>query len=142
MIKLILTAIAPTLDWSPLTATDETLFQIGSISKTVTATAMMCLVDAVKLDLDERVKTYLPDFRVNDESVSKAVTVKHLITHVSGWVGDDFTDTGSNDSSLADYVAQMAELDQLVEMDYALSYNNAAFAAAGRIIEVITGTTF
>ncbi len=127
---------------NPLTVTDETLFQIGSISKTVTATAMMCLVDAGKLDLDERVQTYLPDFRVKDEAVSKAVTVKHLITHVSGWVGDVFTDTGSNDSSLAVYVAQMTEHDQLADMDYALSYNNAAFAVAGRIIEVITGKTF
>lgn len=127
---------------NPLTVTDETLFQIGSISKTVTATVMMCLVDAGKLDLDERVQTYLPDFRVKNEIVSKSVTVKHLITHVSGWVGDVFTDTGSNDSSLAEYVEQMAELQQLADMDYALSYNNAAFAVAGRIVEVITGKTF
>jgi CubicO group peptidase (beta-lactamase class C family) len=127
---------------NPLTVTDDTLFQIGSISKTVTATAMMCLVDAGQIDLDERVQTYLPDFHVQDEAVSKSVTVKHLITHVSGWVGDVFTDTGSNDSSLAEYVAQMAELTQLADMDYALSYNNAAFAVAGRIIEVITGKTF
>lgn len=126
----------------PLTVTDETLFQIGSISKTVTATVMMCLVDAGKLDLNEKVQTYLPEFRVKSDSVSSSVTVKHLITHVSGWIGDVFTDTGSNDDSLAEFVAQMAELDQLADMDYTFSYNNAAFAVAGRIVEILTGKTF
>ena len=46
----------------PLDVTDETLFQIGSITKTFTGTAIMRLVEMGKIDLDATVRTYLPDF--------------------------------------------------------------------------------
>ena len=51
---------------NPLPVTDETLFQIGSITKTVTATAMMRLVERGKLELKAKVREHLPEFRVRD----------------------------------------------------------------------------
>ena len=127
---------------NPLPVTDETIFQIGSISKTVTATMMMRLVEQGKLDLDERVRSYLPQFRVRDEDVSQRVRVRHLLTHVAGWTGDVFTDTGKNDGAMQQYVDGMAGFEQLAPLDFTFSYNNAAFAVAGRIIEVLTGMTY
>lgn len=127
---------------NPLDVTDETLFQIGSITKTYTATAIMRLVEQGKLDLNARVRQYLPDFKVLDDSVADKVTVKHLVTHSAGWVGDVFTDTGSNDDSMKLYVEQMAELEQLAPPDTVFSYNNAAFAVAGHLIETVTGKTY
>jgi CubicO group peptidase (beta-lactamase class C family) len=127
---------------NPLDTNDETLFQIGSTTKTYTATAMMRLIEDGKLDLDAPIQQYLPDFRVKDEGVSKRVTVKHLITHSAGWSGDVFTDTGTNDDSLAEYVRQMAELPQLAPPDRVFSYNNSAFCTAGRVIEVVTGKVY
>ena len=52
----------------PLPVTPETLFQIGSITKTVTATAVMRLVEAGQLSLDAPVRTYVPSFAVGVES--------------------------------------------------------------------------
>ena len=127
---------------NPLPVTDETIFQIGSISKTFTATMMMRLVEQGKLDLDERVRSYLPQFRVRDEDVSQRVAVRHLLTHVAGWTGDVFTDTGNNDEAMRQYVEGMAEFEQLAPLDFTFSYNNAAFAVAGRIIEALTGMTY
>lgn len=126
----------------PLPVTDETVGQIGSITKTVTSTVMMQLVEQGKLDLDATVQTYLPDFRVQNEDVSRQVTVRHLITHSSGWVGDVFIDTGINDDALQKYVDKMADLQQLAPMDTAISYNNSAFCVAGLVIEAVTGKTF
>ena len=54
----------------PLEVTDETLFQIGSISKTYTGTAIMRLVEMGKLDIDATVQSYIPNFKVADESVA------------------------------------------------------------------------
>ena len=127
---------------NPLAVTDETLFQIGSATKTVTATAMMRLVEEGKLDLDAPLQQYLPEFRVQDETISKTVKVKHLITHSAGWSGDVFVDTGTNDDSLTKYVNQMAELPQVTPLDYAFSYNNSAFSTAGRVIEVVTDKVY
>lgn len=127
---------------NPLQMNAETLAQIGSTTKTVTATAMMCLVEQGKLDLDAPIRQYLPDFKVKDEGVAAKVTVKHLITHSAGWIGDVFTDTGDGDDALAEYVRLMENTEQLAPPDRTFSYNNAAFCIAGRIIEVVTGLVY
>ena len=127
---------------NPLPVNEQTIFQIGSITKTVTATLMMRLVEQGKLDLDAPVRKYLPDFKVKDETVSETITVRHLITHSAGWVGDVFTDTGMSDDALPKYIAAMADLEQLAPPDTAISYNNAAFCVAGGVIEAVTGQKF
>jgi len=127
---------------NPLPVTASTLFQIGSITKTFTATAIMRLVEQGKLDLTARVRAYLPDFRVQDEQASASATVHHLLTHTGGWAGDFFHGTGQGDDALARYVADMATLPQLAPIGSQWSYNNAGFAVAGRLIERVTGRPF
>jgi CubicO group peptidase (beta-lactamase class C family) len=124
---------------NPLPVDANTLFQIGSISKTVTATAIARLVEKGKLSLDAPVRTYLPSFRLTDESVAAQVTVRHALTHTAGWLGDYFGDTGPGDDALARMMDRMVELPQLTPLGEVWSYNNAAFYVAGRVVEVVTG---
>lgn len=126
----------------PLPVTPDTLFQIGSITKTYTATAVMRLVEQGTLSLDEPVRTYVPDFRVADEDTSARVTLRHLLTHTSGWSGDLFTDMSFGDDALARYVAAMAELQQETPLGAFVSYNNAAVTLAGHVIAKVTGKTY
>jgi len=126
----------------PLPVTDETIFQIGSITKTVTATAMMRLVERGALDLQAPVRHYLPGFSVADNNASEQVTVWHLLTHMAGWTGDVFTDTGGGDDAAEKYVDGMADFEQLAPLGTHFSYNNAGFCVAGRIIEALTGATY
>ncbi|MGC9335056.1 MAG: serine hydrolase domain-containing protein, partial [Anaerolineae bacterium] len=126
----------------PLPVTDDTLFQIGSITKTFLATAVMRLVELGRLALDEPVRTHMPDLKLKDEAVAARVTMRHLLTHTSGWVGDYFDDFGLCDDALAAIVANMADLEQLTPLGEVYSYNNAGFYLAGRVIEVLTGTSF
>ena len=126
----------------PLPVTDETIFQIGSITKTVTATVMMRLVERGELDLHAPVRKYLPDFRVADDDAAKRVTCWHLLTHMAGWTGDVFTDTGGGDDAAEKYVEGMADFAQLAPLGSHFSYNNAAFCVAGRIIEVVTDDAY
>ncbi len=127
---------------NPLDVTDETLFQIGSITKTFTATALMRLVEQGKLDLAAPVRRYIPRFQVADESVAAALTLRHLVTHSAGWDGDVFTDTGPNDDALALYVEKLAGVEQLAPPDTLFSYNNAAFNVAGYLVQIATGQTY
>lgn len=60
--------------------TPETVFEIGSVSKQMTAAGVMLLVQDGKVDLDERISTYLP----NTPDAWRDVTVRHLLTHTSG----------------------------------------------------------
>src|SRR5262249_43460005 len=85
-------------------ATNDSLFQIGSISKVWTATIVMQLVDEGLIDLDAPIVNVLPELRLSDPDVTKQVTMRHLLTHTSGIDGDVFTDTGSGDDCLEKYV--------------------------------------
>jgi CubicO group peptidase (beta-lactamase class C family) len=127
---------------NPLEVNEKTLFQVGSTSKTYTATALMILAEQGKVDLQERVRTYLPEFKLKDESVAAEVRVINLLNHTGGWVGDIFEDTGNGDDALAVYVEKLVDVDQMAPLGSLASYNNAAFNVAGRIIEKVTGKTF
>jgi CubicO group peptidase (beta-lactamase class C family) len=126
----------------PLPVDDETLFQIGSITKTFTGTLLMRLVESGKVELDEPVRTYLTDLRLADEDVARRVTLRHLLTHTGGWEGDYFDDFGPGDDALARMVAAVAELPQVTPLGEIWSYNNAGFYLAGRVAEVVTGKSF
>ncbi|MGW2939832.1 serine hydrolase domain-containing protein [Streptomyces sp. NPDC001156] len=120
-------------------ATTDSLFQIGSITKTLTTTLVMQLVDEGLLDLDEPVVKALPKFKVADPDVTASVTMRHLLTHTSGIQGDVFADVGRGDDVLERFVARLAELGQSHPIGATQSYCNTGFAVAGRVIEVLTG---
>ena len=126
---------------NPLEVGERTLFQIGSITKTFTGTLIMMLAEEGKIGLDEPVRSYIPDFCVADPEASEGATIRHLLTHTGGWSGDYFEDTGGEDA-LGRYVRGMADLEQLAPLGFGFSYNNAGFAVAGGIIEIVTGKRY
>ncbi|MCC6187725.1 MAG: beta-lactamase family protein [Anaerolineales bacterium] len=71
------------LDNGLLVDPEQTLFGIGSVTKLFTWTAVMQLVEQGKLDLDADINTYL-DFRIPD-TYPEPITLKHLLTHTSGF---------------------------------------------------------
>jgi CubicO group peptidase (beta-lactamase class C family) len=127
---------------NPLPVDPDTIFQIGSITKTVTATAIMVLSERGMLDPDEPVRHYLPDLRLADEEVTRKVTIAHLLTHVGGWVGDVLEDTGCGDDALEKIVKRLADAPQLTPLGEVWSYNNSGFYVAGRVVEVVSGKAF
>jgi CubicO group peptidase (beta-lactamase class C family) len=126
----------------PLPVDGDTVFRIGSTTKTFTGTAIMRLVDQGDVDLDAPVRRYIPDFAVADPAASAAVTVRQLLNHTSGWLGDDIQDFGPGDDAVARYVTAMTRLPQLTPPSAVFAYNNAGLVVAGRIIEVVTGSTY
>lgn len=122
--------------------TPDALFLPGSIGKLYTATLVMMLVDEGKLDLDNSIRTYLPDFRVQDDRAADIVTLRNLLTHTSGFDGDHFVDTGRGDDALAVYVAGCKDLPQIADPGKIWSYSNSGYAILGRVVEVATGEAF
>jgi CubicO group peptidase (beta-lactamase class C family) len=120
-------------------ATADSVFQIGSITKTWTATLVMQLADEELLDLDATVVTYLPDFGLADGEAARTMTVRQLLCHKAGFEGDIFTDTGTNDDCVQKYVETLQTDPQLFPPGEMFSYNNAGYCVLGRIIEVLRG---
>ncbi|HEV2591104.1 MAG TPA: serine hydrolase domain-containing protein [Gaiellaceae bacterium] len=127
---------------NPLEVTPDTLFQIGSVSKTFTGTVAMYLVADGLLDLDRPVREYVPDLELRDADAAARATTRHLLSHTGGWVGDYFDDTGWGDDAVARYVGRMRTLPQQTPVGELWAYNNAGFALAGRVIEVVAGKRF
>ena len=126
---------------NPQPVTADTVFALASITKTVVATAIMRLVEQGKLDLEAPVRKYLPDFRVQDEAMSRDVAVWHLLTHTPGWEGQ-LTSEDRGALTLANFLdTNMRELTPLAAPGEIWSYNNAGFNVAGRLIEVASGQT-
>jgi CubicO group peptidase (beta-lactamase class C family) len=121
----------------------DTLFLIASLTKTLTATAVMRLIERGLLALDRPIRTYLPDLRLADASVAERLTLRHLLTHTGGWQElDRNIDTGPGDDALARLVERMADQPQVRPLGATWSYSNNGFSLIGRVIEVVTGQTY
>src|SRR3989475_6633097 len=127
---------------NPLPVDRHTLYLLGSVTKTYTATALMCLVAEGRVELDAPVRRYVPELRLSDEQAAAQVTVLNLLNHTAGLDWALIVDTGEGDDALATYVAKMAELDVIAPPGVRASYGQAGYNLAGRIIEKVTGGTY
>jgi CubicO group peptidase (beta-lactamase class C family) len=127
---------------NPLPVDAATLFQFGSTGKTYTATAMLRLVELGMIDLDAPVRKYLPELRLQDETVAEKVTVLQLFNHTAGWSGDVMDDTGDGDDALTKYVEGMANIAQVTPLGATVSYNNASLSLAGHVIARTMESTY
>ncbi|MGW2226676.1 serine hydrolase domain-containing protein [Streptomyces formicae] len=122
--------------------TTDSVFQSGSIAKIYTATLIMRLADEGQLDLDAPVKELLPEFETADAEATRTITTRQLLSHTSGLTCDFTYDAGRGDDCLARYV----EAAEGVAMDCApgtaISYSSLGYNVLGRIVEVLTGTTW
>lgn len=127
---------------NPLPVDRDTLYVLGSVTKTYTATALMRLVAEGRVELDAKVARYVPELRLAEERTAAEITVLNLLNHTSGLGWGMIVDTGEGDDALAAYVAKMAELDQISPPGARASYSQAGYNLAGRIIEKVTGLTY
>jgi CubicO group peptidase (beta-lactamase class C family) len=121
----------------PRPVTDDTVFELASLSKTFNATAVMALVQQGKLDLDAPVRRVLPKFRVEDEQASATVTLRNLLTQTVGWEARYNVEEGQG--ALGRWVPTMGDMIQLAPPGRVWSYNNPAAGLAGHMVEVVTG---
>ena len=69
---------------NPLPVDQDTLFVLGSVTKTYTATALMRLVAEGRVELDAPLRRYVPELKLADEQTATQVTVLNLLNHTSG----------------------------------------------------------
>lgn len=126
----------------PEPITPDTLFQVGSIAKSLTALLVQQLIHEQRLALDAPVTNYLPGLDLADSNVTPKLTCRHLLAHLGGFEGDFFEDTGNESDAHARFVAVLREAPQLVPFDWLFSYSNAGYAVLGRVVEVLRGIPY
>ncbi|MCB9952108.1 MAG: beta-lactamase family protein [Planctomycetaceae bacterium] len=133
----------------------DSMFWIASQSKPITATALMMLVDEGKVNVNDPVEKYLPEFAGQMVVVEKdenhvllrkpvhPITVKNILSHTSGLPFRSAIEVPTLDRfPLADRVRSYAMTPLDFEPDSKYQYSNAGINTAARIIEVVTGQSF
>lgn len=112
--------------------TGDTLFQIGSISKSFTDVALLQLMEQGRLDIHAPVKEYLPWFDI--KSKYPPITLHHLMTHTAGIpIGSDSTVAAESE------VWCLRDIEASAPPGEFFHYSNAGYKALGLVLEAVTG---
>jgi CubicO group peptidase (beta-lactamase class C family) len=117
------------------------LFEIGSITKTMTALLVLQHVQTGDIELEDPIGVHLPEFQIAVKEATQHITIRQLLTHTSGLdCGDDFTDTGNGDDCLERYVTEvLSGIGLLHDPGARWSYCNGGYSVLGRLVEVLDG---
>ncbi|PFF10186.1 penicillin-binding protein [Bacillus cereus] len=126
--------------------TSKTPFAIGSISKSLTALAIVKLIEDKKIKLEDPVQRYLPWFKLKDSQISSTITIQHLLTHTSGistYEGLLLSDKQSKSSTaLKENVMKLSNVKVTAPPSEKYQYSNANYMVLGALIEEVTNDTY
>jgi CubicO group peptidase (beta-lactamase class C family) len=122
----------------------EAVFEWGSCTKLLVWTSVMQLVEQGKIDLNEDIKTYLPNKFFKRLKYDTPITMLNLMNHNAGWqetITDLFLEDRSDIKELEDALRYI-EPEQVHEPGKVTAYSNWGTALAGFIVERVSGETF
>lgn len=128
-------------DGVPITI--RTPMQIGSVSKSFAALAIIQLVEAEKVKLDDSIDKYLTEFT---DTTAGAITLRQALSHTSGYStiqgNHTQTDMSTDDQALARRVRDLSLVTPEQQPDQVFMYSNANYQIIGRIVEVVSGLAY
>ncbi len=121
----------------------DTIFWIASMTKPITATAVLMLQDEGKLSVDDPVEKHLPEFKDLKTADGKParVTIRHLLTHTSG-MGEITPDEARGIKTLAGVIPLYVAKPVTFEPGTKWTYCQSGINTAARIVEVVSGVPF
>lgn len=127
--------------------TSDTVFNIGSITKTVAATAVMLAVQDGLVELDTPINAYLPEFTVNsrwEDHPERRITLRHLLNHTAGFtheapVGNNFNPASP---SWDDHLASISDTWLKFPVGDRYAYSNLGIETASHIVQEVAGLPF
>ncbi|HLK90378.1 MAG TPA: serine hydrolase domain-containing protein [Polyangia bacterium] len=123
----------------------ETLFRVGSMTKALTATALLGLVQAGTVDLDATLLSVVPDVAIDDAGNLGALTIRQLLSHQSGLFDYGVVDGPADDASLSQFLTSPAFAANEYFMDPPgtfYNYANPNFSLAGLALERAGGVSY
>ncbi len=116
----------------------KTLFACASTTKAMTATLMGMLVDEGKIDWNDPVVNYLPEFQLYDPFVTREIKIRDLFIHDTGLGNADFL-WGIMDIPGDEVLRKMRDVKPTYSLRSSFIYQNIFYLAAGKIIEKVSG---
>jgi len=121
----------------------DTIFWIASMTKLITAVAMMMFHDEGKLSLDDPVAKFIPEFAKLKTPSGKAanLTLRHIATHTSG-LGEAAKEVFRTAKTLEELVSSWVSQPMQFEPGTKWMYCQSGINAMGRIVEILSGRQF
>jgi CubicO group peptidase (beta-lactamase class C family) len=122
----------------------DTIFPTGSTGKAFTVAALGILVDAGKIDWDDKVTDRLPGFQMYDPWVTREMTIRDLLVHRSGLgLGEgDLLFVPRTNLSRVESVRRLRYLQPATSFRSGFAYDNVLYMVAGQLIEAVSGETW
>jgi CubicO group peptidase (beta-lactamase class C family) len=124
---------------------ENTLFGIASNSKAFTTAALGMLVDEGKLDWDDKVRKYIPEFKLFDPYVTEEFTIRDLLCHRSGLglgAGDLMFFPDSSDFTIPDILHNLQFLKPASSFRSKYAYDNNLYIVAGEVVARVSGMSW
>jgi len=124
---------------------ENTLFGIASNSKAFTAAALGILIDEGKLKWDDKVRDYIPEFKLYNPFVTEEFTIRDLLTHRSGMglgAGDLMFFPDSSDFTLKDILYNLRFLKPVSGFRTKYDYDNNLYIVAGEVVARVSGKSW
>jgi len=126
--------------------TPQTPFQIGSTAKSMTALAIMQLVEVGQVELDAPVKAYLSWFTTADPVASAQITIRHLLNQTSGLSTvtgrGEFAASDLSDQAIENSVRALANAVLVSPPGTTYHYSNSNFTILGLVVQVVSGQSY
>ena len=126
-------------------ATPTTIYRLASVTKLFTATAIMQLRDAGKLQLDDPVAKYLPWFTIRTRYAdAPPITIRHLLTHTSGLPREAAFPywTDNNFPAREQIIETLPKQETIFPPETKWKYSNLALSVAGEIVSAVAGEPY
>jgi CubicO group peptidase (beta-lactamase class C family) len=127
-------------------ATAGTLFRIGSVSKTMTAAAVMQLVQEGRVDLDAPLSRYVPQFKLLRRFAHNRITVRSVLDMHSGIPGDDINGQITQGKPYPGFnrylLRALAKAYPERRVNTAYSYSNGGYVLLQNLVQNVTGQSF
>ncbi len=127
------------------TVDENTLFGIASNSKAFTAAALAILVDQNKLEWDDKVVKYIPEFKMYNDYVTQEFTIRDLLTHRSGLglgAGDLMIWPDGHNFTPQDIINNIQYLKPVSGFRAQYDYDNLLYIIAGTVLERVSGMSW
>ncbi len=124
---------------------EHTLFGIASNSKAFTVAALGMLADEGKLKFDEKVRDYIPEFKMYSPYVTEEFTIRDLVTHRSGLglgAGDLMFWPDSNSFAIKDVIHNLRYLKPVSGFRTKYDYDNLLYIVAGEVVKRASGMSW
>jgi beta-lactamase class C len=121
---------------------EHTLFRVGSLSKGFAGVLTGILVKEGVFDLETRVKTYYPEFKLRDRGQADRITISHILSHSTGLPYHTYSNLVERGLSIRQIVNYFPQVRLYAKEGTSYAYQNAAFSVIEEVMQGATGKSY